>query len=198
MNLFFIIVAFVLFGVLCYYLTEIYPNNNSENRPHQEITVDKSEVNNKEWTLIENLNANIPFVSKINSTNCYIDEHGYLRWKSNHKLCHREIAYLSLYRDSKIVNRYSDCVIHHKDGNKWNNQVDNLEILTPQEHSIKHGYSIYKDKIEYKRLCKISNIITHNTEFIQIRSRGNLIKLKTEDVLIKDGYLYASEWATVL
>lgn len=32
-------------------------------------------------------------------------------------------------------NYFSGAVIHHKDGDRTNNSIDNLEILTPQEHN---------------------------------------------------------------
>lgn len=34
---------------------------------------------------------------------------------------------------------YSGCVVHHKDGNTHNNNVENLEIMSRSEHSRKHG-----------------------------------------------------------
>jgi len=33
----------------------------------------------------------------------------------------------------------SDEDVHHKDGNKLNNVLSNLEVLTKKEHAIKHG-----------------------------------------------------------
>lgn len=34
---------------------------------------------------------------------------------------------------------YSDEVVHHKDGNKHNNTIDNLEVLSNKEHSALHA-----------------------------------------------------------
>lgn len=34
---------------------------------------------------------------------------------------------------------YSDEVVHHKDGNKHNNTIDNLEVLSNKEHSTLHA-----------------------------------------------------------
>lgn len=49
-------------------------------------------------------------------------------------LAHREIVEQSLGR--KLTNLE---IIHHKDGNKHNNIISNLEILTRSSHAIEHG-----------------------------------------------------------
>ena len=35
--------------------------------------------------------------------------------------------------------QFSDYDIHHKDGNKFNNNPDNLDIIFREEHEIEHG-----------------------------------------------------------
>jgi len=73
----------------------------------------------------------------------YTDENGYKRGKLNHSdLIHRQIAYKEIYlkdRESYPL-RFSEYVIHHKDGNKKNNKISNLQILTPEEHESIHGF----------------------------------------------------------
>lgn len=67
----------------------------------------------------------------------YIDKNGYERHSS---LVHREKAYEQIYKNNrdKYPLPFSEYVIHHKDENKKNNNIDNLEILTPEEHERKH------------------------------------------------------------
>ena len=46
----------------------------------------------------------------------------------------------------------SDEVVHHKDGNKLNNDIGNLEILTRSEHLKKHYKEIGGQRYQFKKL----------------------------------------------
>ena len=37
-------------------------------------------------------------------------------------------------------------LVHHKDGNKLNNSIENLEIVTRSEHIYKHPFPVFKTK----------------------------------------------------
>lgn len=58
------------------------------------------------------------------------------RTKNNYVLMHRVVMenHLGRLLDTNEV-------VHHKDGNKHNNDISNLEVLTSQEHSRLHGRS---------------------------------------------------------
>ncbi len=65
----------------------------------------------------------------------YKDYHGYVRE-------HRVVMEKSLGRHI-----LPDEVVHHVDGDKQNNELDNLQLMTPQEHMSYHS----KDRWEKKR-----------------------------------------------
>jgi hypothetical protein len=94
-----------------------------------------------EWYAIELFNKNV----NITRENTFMDEKGYLRWKyGKYKniLCHRNIAYNNLFDKKKYKKKFSEYEIHHKDFNKLNNNIKNLEILTTEEHDKKHEFFI--------------------------------------------------------
>lgn len=62
----------------------------------------------------------------------WIDKKGYRRIKRG-KFLHRVIMEEYLQRKLSL-----DEVIHHKDGNKLNNNINNLEVLQKREHDLIH------------------------------------------------------------
>ena len=58
----------------------------------------------------------------------YIDNNGYYRFTDTNKLVHRWVAEKSIGRKLK-----PNEIIHHKDGNKRNNSINNLVIFSSQE-----------------------------------------------------------------
>ena len=47
---------------------------------------------------------------------------------------------------------FEGCIVHHIDGNKYNNNVNNLRCETRAEHSRHHGQK-YFDKVERCQMC---------------------------------------------
>lgn len=69
------------------------------------------------------------------------DNKGYKRGELSHSdLIHRQVAYKEIY----LKNRedyplpFEKYIVHHIDGNKQNNDVSNLKILTKEEHEAIH------------------------------------------------------------
>lgn len=73
-------------------------------------------------------------------TKTYKDEGGYLRFNDTDKLVHRWVAYKKIYKPNKhkFDLPFSHYQIHHKDGNKFNNSMDNLAVVTEAEHYQHH------------------------------------------------------------
>jgi len=71
----------------------------------------------------------------------YIDDKGYLRFNDSGKLLHRYLArkYIWKKHRGKYPYRFKHYQIHHIDGNKLNNNLDNLQIVTINEHRIIHN-----------------------------------------------------------
>lgn len=83
-----------------------------------------------------------------NSGYGYITEKGYRRiWDVNKKRYRMEhnIVWERYY--GEIPNGKQ---IHHKDGNKLNNNITNLELVSPLEHKREHSKCEIRDGIEYK------------------------------------------------
>lgn len=72
----------------------------------------------------------------------YIDENGYYRFKDSNKLVHRWVAEKFI---GPIPHGY---VVHHIDRNKLNNDVNNLEIMSQEEHEKEHEWEIFIYKVK--------------------------------------------------
>jgi len=109
----------------------------------------------------------VKFINKNNLKPKMIDEDGYIRTRKS-RLLHRQIAYHEIYLENKDLFPlpFSQYVIHHIDGNKRNNNIHNLDILTPEEHNKVHGYyeteetNIEKEKEKWIKIIKFSIIFT--------------------------------------
>jgi hypothetical protein len=69
-----------------------------------------------------------------------IDENGYPRGKYSN-LIHRQVAYREIYLKHRedYPLPFSKYIIHHKDRNRRNFNVDNLQLVTKEEHSRIHN-----------------------------------------------------------
>lgn len=73
-----------------------------------------------------------------------LDHKGYLnvcliRNKERVRICvHRIVV---MYHNHQPIP--DDCEVHHKDRNTRNNAIDNLEVLTKEEHYLEHNPTTY-------------------------------------------------------
>lgn len=95
-----------------------------------------------------------------------LNRKGYLRVMIGKKryFVHRLVA------QTYIPNPENKLQVNHKDGNKYNNDVDNLEWVTNlenKEHAIKNNLYVYGDKCSYaklnsKEVLKILKLLEEN------------------------------------
>lgn len=124
---------------------------------------------------------------------CVVDYNGYLRWKSDNRLCHRDIAFNHVYRKGSFGNKFSDYDVHHKNKNKFDNNPDNLEIILREEHQLEHGQVIYENGQKYIRLVPAYRRRKQTYKAILIGGKRGTWYPRSQ-LLIRDGYIYASEW----
>lgn len=116
-------------------------------------------------------------IIEINEEDFYIDNKGYKRYKKDDRLVHRDIAFLKVYRKNKASypRRFSEYDVHHMDGNKLNNNPQNL-ILKPREtHHLTHEIKWAEEKL--KNMKKGSP--EHEKEISSIKIKKEILWDKT-------------------
>lgn len=73
--------------------------------------------------------------SNTNHGNVYINKDGYLQFTNGE---HRGKLYHRVIYEKFVGSIPEDCVVHHIDGNKLNNDILNLEVMSFEEHSRMH------------------------------------------------------------
>ena len=127
------------------------------------------------------------------------NENGYFEGELEHSyLIHRQIAYKEIYlknRD-KFPLRFRQYVIHHKDRDKHNNGVRNLDIVTRKDHEDIHKLGLhdkealdrYRDRIkkekkrENKKKPKIKKESLRKANQRIEKRRNELIKESLKEV----------------
>jgi hypothetical protein len=122
------------------------------------------------------------------------DKKGYLRESNHSDLWHRKVAYHKIYLKDrkKYPLPFSKYEVHHRDGNKANNNPENLELLSPEEHIDKHlemerleKAGSGKDYIERVRRISLKTGLTKE----EIGKKVELKRLKHKGLIDRKGAL---------
>lgn len=110
---------------------------------------------------LRSLKGKIIKIIKIRKGYCYVS----LKTNTNTKIVHRLVA------EAFIDNPENKPCVNHKDGDKWNNHVSNLEWVTYSENE-KHSYKVLGKKPNLNGLGKTP----HNAKKIRQYLKGKFIK----------------------
>jgi hypothetical protein len=85
----------------------------------------------------------------------YIDKKGYKRDKKTGKAEHRTNA------ERKVGGKiYPGRVVHHKDGNKLNNDPSNLQVMSRSDHGKLHASQRQESQGSQKSGCLLGGILS--------------------------------------
>ena len=125
-------------------------------------------------------------MGKESSSKTFIDDEGYRRFCDSNRLVHRWVVKNS----GQPLNFYHH--VHHIDGNKLNNDISNLQVVTPEEHERIHerefNFSNTSDN-KYVQFSEMSNLHIHssNMEFFSKKIMGIILILMGGIIIIFAG-----------
>ena len=98
-----------------------------------------------------------------------------------------------MYKNGVFTNPFTDYDVHHQDGDKFNNNPDNLNIIFREEHEVEHGKVIYENGQKYIRLVPAYRRRQQTRKAILIGGKRGQWYPKSQ-LIERHGYLYATEW----
>lgn len=132
-------------------------------------------------------------VNKGNSIGRYVDKNGYVRLSGKTLRTHpnykKNIGLMEHhYMMSQYIGRpiYNDEVVHHINGDKQDNRIENLQLMSASEHSKLHSNE--KQKHLWKDFSSRGNkiiVIPKESEIINIEYSG---EQKTYDIVMEEPY----------
>ena len=93
-----------------------------------------------------------------------IDNKGYWCITTYKEGNHRKFLHRLIYEDYYKVTLLKGVIIHHKDGNKLNNQIDNLEAIYRGEHQSLHTKGRTLSEETKQKISKAKTGVKHSKE----------------------------------
>jgi hypothetical protein len=125
-------------------------------------------------------------VQKLNER--HEDSRGYYR-NGYGELVHRRLAWKYIYSYPKYSRQFRYYDIHHIDGNKKNNSLDNLAILTREEHQEEHSKmrreNFNPQPKKQEKLRSKWEYGTHHNKSVSKITRGSKTKRNEEEERVK-------------
>ena len=157
---------------------------------------EKSTSSNKtmvyNWYVIKTLNIGLG----ISKYTCFVDGNGYLRWKNDGRLCHRDIAFNHFYKNGSYKHKFSDYIVHHKDEHKFNNNPDNLEIILRETHELDQQNVIHENGKKYIKIAPadIRKKESPNAIGFGGKIEGCRVWYPKSQLILRNKYYYVTEW----
>jgi hypothetical protein len=89
--------------------------------------------------------------------NTFVDEKGYICFENTGKTIHRTAAWQHLYSEKKYPKKFREYQVHHKDLDKKNNDISNLEIVTKEKHKKIHDEHRNNEELQLPNPIPTSN-----------------------------------------
>lgn len=84
--------------------------------------------------------------------NAKVDNSGYYRISSGKEGNHGKLLHRLIFEDYYCITILPEYIIHHKDGNKLNNQISNLELMDAKKHASFHNKGRKHSDLEKQKM----------------------------------------------
>lgn len=123
------------------------------------------------------------------------DQRGYLQVDIKDREGNRKTVkvHLALMHTYKPLKNYSGMIVNHKDGNKHNNNIDNLEWLTYRgntEHAMKNGLRKNTTYLSEDAVKRVAKMLNDGMSISDINAETDIPKHVISDIRRKKSYSF--------
>jgi len=130
-------------------------------------------------------------VLKTKFGNAKICNSGYYRISSKKEGNHGKMLHRLIFEDHHNIEIPEDSIIHHKDGNKLNNDIDNLILMSRGEHSTLHHIGMKHSDETKKNFSKMrkGHLVSEETrKKISKANKGQKRTVNSKRLMSKNHY----------